>query len=184
MEEWQPIPVCSVSPMRWPKLTQNGTKYSFAKEREMVKAKLSGALRVCAYNNCTTVVIGDFGLGNAHRNPPQELAELWREVFLYDPELRGRIRYAAFVFEDPNQSTAQLILDDIEKKNRAGGGGGASGKARSKTSSSYSGASTTIRSPGISTDFEIFQRVFDGQEVRRVMGQRDSRYGLDNLLTG
>lgn len=176
--------MCSVPPMRWPKLTQNGTKYSFAKERDMVKAKIRGALRVCAYNNCTTVVIGDFGLGNAHRNPPQELAELWREVFLYDPELRGRIRYAAFVFEDTNQSTAQLILDDIEKKNRGGSGGGG-GKARSKASSSggYGASGATMRSPGVLTDFEIFQRVFDGEEVRRVMGQRDSRYGLDNLLS-
>lgn len=185
MEDWKPLPVCSMAPMRWPKLTQNGTKYSFAKEREMVKAKLRGALRVCAYYNCTAVVIGDFGLGNAHRNPPEELAELWREVFLYDPDLRGRIRHAAFVFDDPNQSTAQLILDDMEKKSRGVGGGVGSGRTRSKSSNNTnpSSASSPPRSPGVSTDFDIFHRVFDSQEVRRVMGQRDSRYGLDNLLT-
>ena len=181
MEDWKSLPVCSLPPMRWPKLTQNGTKYSFANEREMVKAKLRGALRVCAYNNCTAVVIGDFGLGNAHRNPPQELAELWREVFLYDPDLRGRIRYAAFVFEDTSQSTAQLILDDLEKK--ITGAGGTAGKSRSKgAGGSSSGVPTWARRSSLSTDFEIFQRVFDSREVRRIMGQRDSRYGLDTLL--
>jgi hypothetical protein len=36
-EQWQALPVVSVPPPRWPKLTQNGTKYSFADERKMVK---------------------------------------------------------------------------------------------------------------------------------------------------
>lgn len=171
----------SVPPPRWPKLTQNGTKYSFADERAMIKDKLRGALRICAYNNYNTVVIGDFGLGNGYRNPPQELAELWREVFLYDPDLRGRIRCVAFVFEDPTQSTTQLILDDIAKKAKGGGGGGSS--SRSKTKSGASSGSGSGSSTGNSpTDFQIFSQVFDNAEIQRFLGQPDARYGLSNLL--
>ncbi len=166
----------SVPPPRWPKLTQNGTKYSFADEREMVKDKLRGALRICAYNSYSTVVIGDFGLGNGYRNPPQELAELWREVFLYDPDLRGRIRCVAFVFEDPTQSTTQLILDDIAKKAKGSSGGSSS---RSKTKGGSSSSSSTGNS---ATDFQIFSQVFDNTEIQRFLGQPDARYGLSNLL--
>jgi len=164
-DQWRALPVVSVHPTRWPKLTQNGTKYSFANERELVKDKLRGALRICAYARYTAVVIGDFGLGNGYRNPPQELAELWREIFLYDPDLRGRLRSVAFVFEDPNQSTSRLILEDLAKKSKGSSG------------SSSSGAASV-------TDYDIFSRVFDPTEVQRVLAQPDSRYGLNTLLAG
>lgn len=174
-DEWQSLPVCSVPPTRWPKLTNGGTTYSFADERELVKDKMRGALRICVYNGGHNIVIGDFGLGNSYRNPPQELAELWREVLLYDPELRGRISCVAFVFEDPHQSTVQFILDDIAKKSRSGGGS----KSKIKPSSSSSNA----RMAGVPTDLDIFCQVFDEQEIQRYAAQRDARYGLDNLLS-
>ncbi|KAK3942011.1 hypothetical protein QBC46DRAFT_428238 [Diplogelasinospora grovesii] len=185
-EQWQCLPVVSVPPTRWPKLTQNGTKYSFADEREMVKDKLRGALRICAYNNYSSVVIGDFGLGNGYRNPPQELAELWREVFLYDPDLRGRIRFAAFVFEDPYQSTTQLILDDIAKKTtKSSSSSSGRGKGKSSSSSGSSSGSSGDGGGGgggALTDYQIFAQVFNSSEIQRVIGQPDSRYGLNNLL--
>ncbi|KAK4143056.1 uncharacterized protein C8A04DRAFT_12690 [Dichotomopilus funicola] len=171
-DQWRALPVVSVPPPRWPKLTQNGTKYSFADEREMVMEKMRGALRICAYNNYSTVVIGDFGLGNGYRNPPQELAELWREVFLYDPDLRGRIRCVAFVFEDPTQNTAQLILDDIAKKSK--GSSSSSPSSRPKTKGSSTGSTPT--------DAEIFSRVFAEAEIQRFLAEPDARYGLNNLL--
>ncbi|KAH8888659.1 hypothetical protein GQ53DRAFT_244696 [Thozetella sp. PMI_491] len=179
--EWQSLPVCSVPPMRWPKLTNGGAKYSFSGERELVKDKLRGALRICVYNDCHNIVIGDFGLGNSYRNPPQELAELWREVLLYDPDLRGRINCVAFVFEDAAQSTTQLILDDIAKKNKGGSSSGSSSKGKGKSSS---GASSSSASSGSPTDLEIFSQVFNEQEIQRYAAQRDARYGLDNLLSG
>jgi hypothetical protein len=144
----------------------------------MVKEKLRGALRICAYNGYSTVVVGDFGLGNGYRNPPQELAELWREVCLYDPDLRGRIRCVTFVFEDPNQSTTQLILDDIAKKAKGSSSSGSSSRSKSKTSSSSS--SSACNSP---TDFQIFSQVFDPMEIQRFLAQPDARYGLNNLLS-
>ncbi len=179
--QWRALPVISVPPARWPKLTQNGTKYSFDSERDMVKDKLRGALRMCAYAKYTSVVIGDFGLGNGYRNPPQELAELWREVFLYDPDLRGQIRHVAFVFEDPTQSTTQLILEDLAKKSKSGSSsGGSSSSSKSKSKAKPSSASSSLVS--IPTDYQIFASVFDSDEIQRVLSQPDSRYGLNNLL--
>lgn len=176
----------SVPPARWPKLTNNGTKYSFASERDIVKDKLRCALRICVYNNYTSIVIGDFGLGNGYRNPPQELAELWREVFLYDPELRGRIRHVAFVFEDEFQSTSQLILDDLAKKSKSGSSNGSSskskGKSRSSSSSGSSSSSSSSSNPSCPSDFQIFRHVFSESEIQRVLSVPDERYGLGNLL--
>jgi hypothetical protein len=162
-------------------LTQNGTKYSFDSEREMMKDKLRGALRICAYSNKTSVVIGDFGLGNCYRNPPQELAELWREIFLYDPDIRGRIRQVAFVFVDPAQSTTQLILDDIAKKSKGGSSSGYSSSSKSKGKGKASSASSSMGFAA-PTDLQIFSSVFHVEEIQRVLSQPDSRYGLDNLL--
>lgn len=179
-DQWKTLPVISVPPARWPKLTQNGTKYSFANEREMVKDKLRSALYVCAYYNYTSVVIGDFGLGNGYRNPPLELAELWREVLLYDPVLRGRIRYVAFVFEDERQSTTQLILDDLAKKSKSGGSSSSKSKSKSKSSSGSSSSSSSSNAP---TDYAIFQHVFSDREIQRVLSQPDARYTFDTLLS-
>lgn len=166
--QWKALPVVSVPPPRWPKLTQNGTKYAFAEERDMMRDKMRGALSICAYYDFQYVVVGDFGLGNSSRNPPRELAELWREVLLWDPALRGRFRCVSFVFEDHDQSTAQLILDDIAKKR---------GLAKSKTSSS---------SRSTPTDLDIFNHVFHRDEIARAVAQtdaRDARYDLSTLLT-
>ncbi|OAA65273.1 hypothetical protein SPI_02060 [Niveomyces insectorum RCEF 264] len=115
-QAWGVLPVCSVPPVRWPKLTPSGTQYSFAEERAMVKNKLHAALRICVYHGYTNLVVGDFGLGNGYRNPPQAMAELWREGLLWDADLRGRIQAVAFVFEDPSQSTTRLIRDALSKK--------------------------------------------------------------------
>ncbi len=177
VSEWQDLPVCSVPPMRWPKLSPSGKKYSFAEERDMVKNKLRAAVRICIYNRWTHLVIGDFGLGNGYRNPPEEMAELWREVFLWDPQVRGRIAEVQFVFEDVTQCTSRLILDDMSKKSKHGG----SSKGKSKSSSSHSSSSSSSASGP--TDFQIFQAVFDPDEIQRVLHQPDPRCGVRALMT-
>lgn len=190
-DDWQALPVVSVAPMRWPKLQANGTKYSFGDEREMAKNKVRAALTICAYNDIRSIVIGDFGLGNSYRNPPQEMAELWREVFLWDTNLRGRIENVAFVFEDATQSTTRLILEDAAKKSKggssSGGGGGSSssskGKGKVKPSGSSSSSSSSSGALGAPTDVEIFQRFFDAAEIHRVASQGDPRMGLGNLMS-
>jgi hypothetical protein len=140
----------------------------------MTRDKLRGALHICLYNGYDRVVIGDFGLGNGYRNPPQELAELWRDVFLFDPELRGQFAYVVFVFEDPQQSTMRHILDEIVKKESGSKGKSRSGSSTSATSKSHGNTPT---------DRQIFEHVFDPAEVDRVLRQPDPRYGLGMITT-
>lgn len=75
-----------------------GTKFAFEVEKELVRAKIRTALSACVYNGFTRVLIGNFGLGNSARNPARELAELWRDVFLYDPDFRGRFVQVCGIF--------------------------------------------------------------------------------------
>lgn len=190
LEDWRALPVVSVTPMCRPKLKEGGTQYSFDDERKMAKNKMRAALSICAYNDIRNVVIGDFGLGNWYRNPPQEMAELWREVFLWDTNLRGRIENVAFVFEDPAQSTMRLILEEAAKRNRGGGGGGSSSGGGSSGSGSGSGgsgkgkgkSSSSSSIPACPTDMAVFERVFNPAEIQRVTQQPDGRMGLGNLV--
>lgn len=192
LESWYDLPVISVPPTRWPKLKEGGSKYSFVQERDMIREKIRGALRICLFNGYDRVVIGDFGLGNGYRNPPQELAEIWREAFLLDPDLRGQFSYVVFVFEDPDQSTTRLILDEMARKEskrtvkvKVGGMGHKSGGGRSCKSSPPGSSSRCERGAGTAapTDLAVFQYVFDPAEVQRVLSERDPRYTLDMITT-
>ncbi|KAF2967458.1 hypothetical protein GQX73_g6074 [Xylaria multiplex] len=177
LDQWYDLPVVSMPAARWPKLSHVGLKYTFPIERNLVKNKIRSALRICAYYGHRSVVIGDFGLGNGHRNPPQELAEMWREVFLYDPDIRGRFDHVAFVFEDIYQSTAMLILEDIAKKSKRGPSSTSKGKVKSSAGSS-SHSTGELTSP---TDFEIFQHVFSAGEIHKFMNSPDPRYDISML---
>ncbi|KAM0321933.1 hypothetical protein ACHAQA_009830 [Verticillium albo-atrum] len=187
VKDWRALPVVSMPPTRWPKLTDMGRKYSFAEERQLVMNKMRAALRICAYYQFQYVVIGDFGLGNGYRNPPRELAELWREVLLWDTDLRGQFLAILFVFEDEKQSTTKHILDDIAKKIKggsgSGSGSGSSSKSRSKSGSSSKGSSSSSSS-GHKSDYRIFREVFDDAEVARVRNQIDPRYDFATIMGG
>lgn len=177
----------SVVPTRWPKLKANGTCYSFEGERSLAKAKIRAALTICVYNDIRSVVIGDFGLGS-YRNPPQAMAEMWRDVFLWDPNLRGRIENVAFVFDDRCQSTVKIIMDDAAKKSRSGGSSSGSGSSSSAPSSSSKGKNKAPSHPasstgGYPTDYDIFAHIFSDGEVTRVLTQPDSRMGMNNIVS-
>ncbi|UKZ67132.1 uncharacterized protein TrAtP1_008295 [Trichoderma atroviride] len=133
----------------------------------MIREKIRGALRICLYNNYDRVVIGDFGLGNGYRNPPKELAEIWRDIFLFDPDLRGQFSYVVFVFEDPTQNTTRLIHEEMAKKDRKG-----------------SSITKTKVPHGLgATDMDIFGHTFDPEEIERVLCRPDPRYGLDMITS-
>lgn len=179
LEVWHDLPVVSVPPTRWPKLKDNGSRYSFTEERHMMREKVRGALRICLYNNYDRVVIGDFGLGNSYRNPPQEVAELWRDVLLFDPDLRGQFSYVVFAFEDPSQSTTQCIWDQMARKDKRS----SSNKAAPRADSSRSAGQSRSSSVQAATDLAIFQVAFDPSEIERVLRAPDPRYGLDMIIT-
>lgn len=179
-KDWRELPVVSVVPVKRPKLKEGGTTYSFDDERDIARNKLRAALTICAYNDVRSVVIGDFGLGSC-RNPPRLLAELWRDVFLWDPTLRGRIENVAFVFEDRAQSTTRQIQEEAVKKSKPSShssSSGSSSKGKGKASSSSSGSHG-----GGPTDYDIFSHVFDPSEIARVLAQPDTRMGVQNLMS-
>ncbi|KAG6022567.1 hypothetical protein E4U41_002232 [Claviceps citrina] len=181
LQQWYDLPVVSVPPTRWPKLKENGTMYSFAAERDMMREKVRGALRICLYNNYDRVVIGDFGLGNGCRNPPQEVAAIWRDVLLFDPELRGQFAYVIFAFEDPTQSTIRCIWDEVARKDKKASGSKGRSTAATSTSTGSAGAGGGGLIPGTPTDLAIFQAFFDPSEIERVLREPDPRYGLDMI---
>ncbi|KAG6011036.1 hypothetical protein E4U21_000067 [Claviceps maximensis] len=184
LEQWHDLPVVSVPPTRWPKLKESGSMYSFAEERNMMRDKVRGALRICLYNNYNRVVIGDFGLGNGCRNPPQEVAEIWRDVLLFDPDLRGQFVYVVFAFEDPAQSTTRFIWDEMIRKNKKGSGS-RGGKSRTAAIPS-SGLIERMPMPPSTvapTDLSIFQALFEPSEIERVLREPDPRYGLDMITS-
>ena len=179
LDRWYDLPIVSVAPTRWPKLRNHGSEYSFVQERDMMRDKLRAALRICAHAGYDRVVIGDFGLGNGFRNPPQALAEMWRDIFLFDPDLRGLFAYVVFVFEDPEQNTSSLILDEMAKK------ASSSSRHRSDVSSSSSSSASSSASrihTRTLTDLEIFEQVFDRREIERVVSSPDPRYGFDMIV--
>lgn len=180
LDRWYDLPVVSVPPTRWPKLKENGTMYSFAEERFMMREKIRGALRLCLYNNYDRVVVGDFGLGNSCRNPPQEVAEIWRDVLLFDPDLRGQFAYVIFAFEDPSQSTTRCIWDEMARKDKKGGGGA---KMKSRGDPVASVGISRGSSMVAPTDMAIFQLAFDPAEIQRVLSAPDPRYGLDMITS-
>lgn len=169
LENWYDLPVLSMPPTRWPKLKDHGATYSFAEEREQMKDKMRGALRICLYNGYDRVVVGDFGLGNSYRNPPQQLAELWREVLLFDPDLRGQFAYIMFIFEDATLNTTKCIFEEMIKKEK---------KTNTKSKSDWS--SLLRHAP---TDMSIFERVFHADEIARVVSAPDPRYGLQMITS-
>ncbi|KAG6047430.1 hypothetical protein E4U39_000483 [Claviceps sp. Clav50 group G5] len=176
------LPVVSVPPLRKPRVIGNGSLsrvigngsslYTYEKDKSFMREKLSGALRVCLDHRYDRVVIGDFGLGDGFNNPPQELAEVWRDLLLFDPNLRGQFQYVVFAFPDPTQNTTELHRDMHERRIRA-----AYEKkmhdvaARDSTSSTM--VDWPIRTPA-PTDMEIFQSVFHTDKIERVRKQAAS----------
>lgn len=180
-ESWRAIPVISLPAVRWPKLQNTGTTYAFESEREVMRNKIRGALRLCNWEGHDHVVIGDFGLGYSHRNPPLELAKLWRDIFLYDPDIRGYFKHVAFVFEDVTQTTSKLIVDEMSKKSKSSGSGSKS-KSRGHHGSG-SGGGFSSNGSAYQTDFEIFDQVFQADQVRDVLARPDPRYGISMLTS-
>lgn len=103
------------------------------------------------------------------------MAEIWRDVLLFDPDLRGQFSTVIFAFEDAAQSTTRLILEEIAKDKK----GAAKGRSRDG-----SGASGSSSSRGLApTDISIFQRVFEAGEIERVLSRPNPRYGLSMITS-
>ncbi|KAG5939268.1 hypothetical protein E4U59_003237 [Claviceps monticola] len=175
------LPVVSVPPVRKPYVKAKGSLYSKEKDKSTMKEKICGALRVCLNHNYNRVVIGDFGLGDGFLNPPQEVAEIWRDLLLFDPNLRGQFRSVHFVFTDPLQSTTQWHRDESQRKiedrwaRQAATGDPASTSTKQKTEPPSSQPAPT--------DMEIFESVFHPNEIERVREKAASSSSTNMVLS-
>ncbi|KAG5949598.1 hypothetical protein E4U60_003745 [Claviceps pazoutovae] len=175
------LPVVSVPPVRKPSVKGKGSLYSKGKDKSTMKEKICGALRVCLNNNYNRVVIGDFGLGDGFLNPPQELAEIWWDLLLFDPNLRGQFKSVHFVFTDPLQSTSQWHRDELQRRNeekwarQAATGGPASTSTKQRTE--------PLSSQPAPTDMEIFESVFHPNEIKRVREKAASSSSTNMVLS-
>ncbi|KAG6123079.1 hypothetical protein E4U14_000031 [Claviceps sp. LM454 group G7] len=158
------LPVVSVPPVRRPSVNGNGTEYTSEMDLLDTIEKIRGALLICLYHHCHRIVVGDFGLGDGYHNPPQAVAEIWRDLFVFDPDIRGQFKSVDFVFLDPMQSTTQWLQDEKQEHNERER---INNLARGGTSSTSNRAEPPSSRPA-PTDMAIFQSVFDKKEVDRV----------------
>ncbi|KAG9235315.1 hypothetical protein BJ875DRAFT_276783 [Amylocarpus encephaloides] len=143
-QEYKVLPVISVCPVKRPKLDSSGKKYSFKQEKELMREEIKAVLRIAVYYRYHNLCIGNFGLGPGFRNPAEEVALMWRDAFLQDPEFQGHFEGVVFAFENPE------------------GPGVASGS--SKTASKSTTKSSTPKCNAAS-DLEIFKHVFKPMNI-------------------
>jgi hypothetical protein len=140
-----------------PKLDSTGKKYSFKQERDLMRDKIRTALRIAIYFGYERLCIGTFGLGPGFRNPVEEVALLWRETIINEPEFKGQFRDIVFAFEAPEgpehaEKAAKATSSKSKEKEK-------SSKSSSSSSSSSSSASKQVKST-VSADLEVFRYLF------------------------
>jgi hypothetical protein len=143
------LPIISVCPVKRPRLDSADKKYSFKQEKELMREKIRTALRIAVFYGYPNLCIGNFGLGPGFRNPPEEVATMWREAFMKDPEFHGHFSDVVFAFEDPEGPGALTPSSSLK--------GSSSKSSSSKSSSSKSSSS---KSSSASSDLAIFKHVF------------------------
>ncbi|RDW73661.1 hypothetical protein BP5796_07103 [Coleophoma crateriformis] len=144
MKDYKALPIISVVPVRRPKLDTSGKKYSFDDERELMREKIKTALRIAVFYRYPQIVIGSFGLGPGFRNPPLEVANMWKHALIDDPEFAGHFSDAVFAF-DPQDTGASSSSSSSKSKSKSG--------SSSKSSSSSSSSSAK-------SDLAVFEYVF------------------------
>ncbi|KAM0180267.1 hypothetical protein ACHAPF_002436 [Botrytis cinerea] len=135
------LPIISVPTVKRPKLDSSGKKYSFKTERELMKASIKTALRIAIFYGYDKIVIGTYGLGPGFKNPPEEVANIWRELLVRDNEFNQQFSAIIFAFE-PCEGP--------------GGSSSSSPSSSSKSSKSSSSSSKTC----FTHELEIFRQTF------------------------
>ena len=100
------ISFVSVAAINHPELIKNNGLYCITdKLIAPTKEKIRTILRIAGKYEHDSLVLGAFGCG-AFANPPNHMAELFKEVFL-ESEFSGVFRYVVFsIFEDHNSAKA------------------------------------------------------------------------------
>jgi uncharacterized protein (TIGR02452 family) len=94
-----------VTPVRRPRLNQSRTRYAFSEERIMMSDAMRSVLRIAAHARHVDICVGAFGIGFPFRNPPREVAEIWKDLLFRDTEFTGMFRNVIFTFDTKQRST-------------------------------------------------------------------------------
>ena len=108
-----------------------------------MKDKIRTALRIAIYYGYPNLCIGSFGLGPGFRNPPEEVANMWKDAFLKEPEFVGHFHDVVFAFE-PEPLLA--------------------------SSSSKSSKGSTKNTSSSARDIDIFRDVFNPSKIHGALG--------------
>ncbi|KAL9595155.1 MAG: hypothetical protein Q9219_006611 [cf. Caloplaca sp. 3 TL-2023] len=108
------LPVISVAPIRRPKLDETGADYSFDQEKDLMKEKMRSVLRIAAYHHHCDLCMGAFGVGPGFRNPPSQIASMWRSLLFEEAEFSGVFSNVVFAIENSGESTSKDGLSDHE----------------------------------------------------------------------
>lgn len=116
-----------------------------------MRDKIRTALRIAVFYRHINLVIGTFGLGPGFRNPTEEVALMWRDALLKDPEFVGHFRDVVFAFDPPEgvASTSSSTSKSSSSKSAS----------KSKSSSSSSTKSSVL------ADLDVFRKVFKPANV-------------------
>lgn len=108
-----------------------------------MRDKIRTALRIAIYYGYPNLCIGSFGLGPGFRNPPEEVANMWKDAFFRDPEFVGHFHDVVFAFEPEAPPSSS-----------------------SKSSSSKSSKGSTVKTnPSSSRDIDIFRDVLKPSNI-------------------
>lgn len=102
-----------------------------------MKDKIRTALRIAVYYDHPDICFGAYGCGPIFRNPPREVATMFKDILFFEDEFKGQFSNVVFAFE-PGTSSSGI-----------------------SSSSSSSGSSSSSSSPNQKTDMQIFKEVFD-----------------------
>jgi hypothetical protein len=142
------LPVISVPPVRRPRLVEPARqKYSFDDERDLMKEKIRSALRIAYYYGHSNICVGGFGCGPVFRNPPREVATMFKDLLFFEDEFIGHFSNVVFAF-DPTE-----------------GGSSSSSSSSSGSRSSQGSSSSSSSSSKKKSDMEIFGEVLSPEKL-------------------
>ncbi|KAI9888508.1 MAG: hypothetical protein M1814_006870 [Vezdaea aestivalis] len=107
--EFRPLPVISVAPVRRPKVDDTGKHYSFQEEKNLMKEKMRTILRIAARWGHKDICLGAFGV--IFRNPVAEVAGMWKDLLFFEPEFRGAFANVVFAIDQSQGDTAHGEFD-------------------------------------------------------------------------
>ena len=100
LEQPFPVTVISCAAVHEPELDQHGNYFDPVDRARMIK-KADIILGACVSADCDTIIASAFGCG-AFGNPPQEVAQIWKDAVLKVP--RHRIRQVIFAIKDDHNA--------------------------------------------------------------------------------